>query len=178
MTVENCMYPDVANSTIPCPFKATEVMPGYHIDQVHKHKKETKGEEPEAKKIKRMEPKPPKFRESEKRDELKRKQAEFKAYTNRTKISGEDETDNLYLTCESPLRKKLVASSKIQPIIRLTKPDILMSEIERIPKHSLVIENQQFRTLKQEEDESINNFEAQVRSKASHCKFNTYKCAR
>ena len=72
--------------------QGTGVMLGYHIDQVHKPKKETKREEPEAKKIKRMEPMPPKFRELETRDTLKRKQAEFKAYASRTKISGEDKT--------------------------------------------------------------------------------------
>ena len=57
-----------------------------------------------------------------------------------------------------------MTSSKIQPIIRLTKLDTLMGKIERIclPKLSLVIKHQQFCMLKQEEDKTINNFEARV----------------
>ena len=57
-----------------------------------------------------------------------------------------------------------MTSSKIEPIIRLTKLDTLMGKIERIclPKLSLVIKHQQFCMLKQEEDKTINNFEARV----------------
>ena len=57
---------------------------------------------------------------------------------------------------------------------------MLMSKIESInlPKHSPVIEWLQFRSLKRKEDETINNFKAQARNKASHCEFNTCECAR
>ena len=46
-----------------------------------------------------------------------------------------------------------------------------MQELERIclPKLNIIVERQQFRRLEQEEDESINNFENRVRTKAMVC---------
>ena len=147
---EKCMYPDVKDLNQACPYSASKVMLGYHIKKEH-HPKKERGES-ELKKTKRMDPKPPpKFNENEMRDELRQKQAEFRAYANRMKISREDEADDLYLACDSPLKRKLRASSKVQSIIGKTKPDILMSELERIslPKISWLVERQQFWLLKQ-----------------------------
>ena len=56
---------------MPCSFKGTEMMLGYHITQKHVPSKSTKKEEPEAKKAKRIEFKPPRFEEQENRDDLR-----------------------------------------------------------------------------------------------------------
>ena len=55
-----------------------------------------------------------------------------------------------------------------------------MDKIMRIvlPKLSQIIEHQQFRLLKQEENEPINSFEARVRNKAAHCEFDTCNCGK
>ena len=51
----------------------------------------------------------------------------------------------------------------------------MMDKITRIvlSKHSQIIEHQQFRLLKQEENEPINTFKARVGYKAAHCEFDT-----
>ena len=95
MMMECCMYLDIIDPTQPCTHSVTEVMLGHHIKLVHCHNKETEGNKPKIKIIKRMDPKPLKFLENKIRDKLTKKQAEFRAYTNRAKISGEDKTDNL-----------------------------------------------------------------------------------
>ena len=86
----------------------------------------------------------------------------------RAKINREEEADNLYLACDTPLTRKLVASNKVNMIVRKTKPDILINELERIylPKLSVVVEQQQLCHLEQVEDETINNFESRVRKNA------------
>ena len=82
------MYLDIIDPTQPCTHKVTEVMLGHHIKLVHCHNKETEGNKPKIKIIKRMDPKPLKFLENKIRDKLTRKQAEFRAYTTGQKSPG------------------------------------------------------------------------------------------
>ena len=101
------MYQNVVDPTKACTYESSKIMLGYHITKHHLHT--TKKEETEAnpKKTKRMDPKPPKFLESKTRDKFRWKQAEFDTYKRRAKISGEDEADDLYLACDTPLRSTL-----------------------------------------------------------------------
>ena len=84
-----------------------------HERAVHQKKEEAKETKKEARKNKRAEAKPPKFLERETREEFRRKQAEFKSYSERTSLEGEEIADDLYLACETPLKERLLASSKI-----------------------------------------------------------------
>ena len=116
--------------------------------------------------------------ESETREEFRRKEEEFKAYVERPGISGEDVTDDLYRTCETPLKQKLIASNKINRKIKTTKSQVLMAEIKRLclPKENVILKREQFKNLRQEENEKINEFELRVRSKARMCEFSICKC--
>ena len=58
--------------------------------------------------------KPPKFMEFETRGEFRRKEEEFQAYVNRTDIKNQEIADDLYRICDTPLKKKLIASQKIE----------------------------------------------------------------
>ena len=71
MSIIKCIYDGVGTPGVPCSFKGTEMMLGYHITQKHVPSKSTKKEEPEAKKAKRIEFKPPRFEEQENRDDLR-----------------------------------------------------------------------------------------------------------
>ena len=51
----------------------------------------------DVRKNKRMEVKPPKFLEKETREEFRRKQAEFKSYSERALLEGKEIADDLYL---------------------------------------------------------------------------------
>ena len=167
-----------------CDYKGTEVMIGLHVEAKYQdkppaeNKNEKKEEENEKqKKGKRIEAKPPKFLENETREEFRRKEEEFDSYVERTGISGEDVTDDLYRTCETPLKQKLIASNKVHKRIKMTKPAVMMAEIKRLclPKENVVLEREQFKNLKQEENEKINEFELRVRSKAKMCDFSIYQ---
>ena len=63
MAVDKCMYPDVKDPTQACPYSVNKVM------LEHLPKKEMGESKP--KKIKRMDPKPPKFNKNETRDKLR-----------------------------------------------------------------------------------------------------------
>ena len=111
----------------------------------------------------------PKFEESETREEFRRKINEFQSYSERTKLIGEEIADDLYIAMSTPLKKKLLASSKVNKTSwKKTNPKVIMEETERVclPQLNLVVECQQLHQLKQEEDEDINSYESRVRVKA------------
>ena len=62
---------------------------------------------------KRMEAKPPKFLEKEPREDLERKKQEFQTYRTRTAITTEEAAVDLYNSCETPLKKKLMSSVRV-----------------------------------------------------------------
>ena len=142
MSKEKYMYQDMEDPTKPCLYEVSEIMLGFHITKFHLCMTKKEEIESNPKKIKRMDAKPPKFLKSETRDKFRRKQPEFDTYKARAKIDREEEADDLYLACDTPLRRKLVASNKVNRVMRRTKPEILMNELERIclPKLSLVVE--------------------------------------
>ena len=81
----------------------------FHKRAVHgkkDDKKEEKKEEKDDKKKaeKRAPVKPPKFMETETREEFKRKQKEFSTYSIRTKLEQEEVADDLYTACDTPLK--------------------------------------------------------------------------
>ena len=57
-------------------------------------------------------------------------------------IEGEEEADNLYMACNTPLRRKLVASNKVKKIVSKTNSETLMNELEGIclPKLNVIVE--------------------------------------
>ena len=65
MTDVECIYDKVGEAGTPCPWKGSETMMGHHIRKDHIPNTVTKKEEPNPKRIKRMEAKPPRFKESE-----------------------------------------------------------------------------------------------------------------
>ena len=96
----------------------------------------------------------------------------------RTGITGKDMVDDLYRTCETPLKKKLIASNKINEAQKMTMPEIMIQEMERLclPQINIILVRQTFCCIEQEEDEQINNFETKVRSNAMDCGFSTCQC--
>ena len=146
-----------------------------HKIAVHTKKEEVKETKKKGRKNKRAEAKPPKFLEREMREEFRRKQAEFKSYSERTSLEGEKIADDLYLACEMPLKRRLLASSKINnESFKKTDPEVIISEMERIclPKLNVIVDRQQFKRLEQDKNESINSFESRVRFKAILCGYN------
>ena len=57
-------------------------------------------------------------------------------------IEGEEEADNLYMACNTPFRRKLVASNKVKKIVSKTNSETLMNEPEGIclPKLNVIVE--------------------------------------
>ena len=148
-----CPYDDIKNPAINCTYKSTsKAMIGHHIASKHTKapkeevKNENKEETKTSKKSNRMESKPPKFTENETREDFRRKQGEFKSYVERAEISGEEEADDHYRSCDTPLKRKLIMSNKISEIPKKTKPGVMLEEIERIclPKVNVIMERQQF----------------------------------
>ena len=74
---------------------------------------------------------------------------------------GEKLSDDLYRTCETPLKKKLIASNLTKVVPKQTKSEIIIQEIERLCtlKVNTIMERKHFQRLEQGEDEGINNFE-------------------
>ena len=66
-----------------------------------------------------------------------------------TKITGEEISNDLYRTCETPLKKKVIASNKIEKMIKMTKPEVMIQEIDRIcmPMINIIVERNHFRGL-------------------------------
>ena len=102
-------YPDIRNPEEDCQYKCTEGMIAHYVNGRHsKPAKNVKEEDKNtSKKAKRMEGKPPKFIGKETREEFRRKHAEFKSYSVRALLEGEDVSDDIYLACETPLKRKL-----------------------------------------------------------------------
>ena len=61
-----------------------------------------------------------------------RKKEEFKAYIDRTKTEGDEVSDDMYRTCKTSLKKKLIASNKVRKIPKMTKPEVLMQEVQKV----------------------------------------------
>ena len=97
-----------------------------------------------------MESRLPKFLATETREEFKRKQMESKSYATRTKLEKEEEADDLYMCCETPLKKKLITSMKIEDDPKKTSPEVMLKELERmcLPKINIVVERQEFQRNK------------------------------
>ena len=55
---------------------------------------------------------------------------EFDYYKVRCNIAAEEVSDDLYRFCETPLKKKLISSSKIAQDIKFTDPEIMKTEIK------------------------------------------------
>ena len=90
------------------------------------------GSKEDTKKSKRIKSKITKFTENESHDEFQKKMGEFESYKVRCNIEGEEEADNLYRFCETPLKKKLIISSKVAEDIKSTDPEIMKMEIKRL----------------------------------------------
>ena len=170
---EECPYED-------CSYTGTEKMLEIHERAKHIHQAKREDETPDKKRSRRrVEKKPPVFRESEPREEFRRKKGEFDAYVVRTGVKGRDQADDLYhAACDTPLRRKLQASSKISHPPEDTDPKVMMDEMERLccPVVNVMVERQQFRLMRQEEDEAINSFEGRLRTKATVCEFKCCNC--
>ena len=170
MTKYECPYPE-------CKWEGvSDSQLTLHCGFVHASKQEM-GDQP-ARRAKRMESKLPQFLASESNDEFRRKRMEFTTYADRAGISGKEEEDDLYRTCETPLKRKLLASNKIRDVPKDTDPAVMMEEIERLscPKVNVIVERQQFRLMTQEGDENITSFESRVRAKARVCGFKNCGC--
>ena len=89
-----------------------------------------------AKPAKRMEAKPPKFMEKEPREDLERKKVEFETYRARTAIDDVEAAVDLYNSCETPLKRKLMSSAKVSSNPADTKFDTLMEEIEKLTTYN------------------------------------------
>ena len=84
-----------------------------------------------------------------------RKNQEFDTYSSRAKLRPEEISEDLFYACETPLKRKLRASSVInRKDLRKTDPKALLAEIERIctPKTNRLVEREQFKRLEQGED--------------------------
>ena len=77
--------------------------------------------------------KPPVFTEQETREEFWRKNQEFETYSVRAKLKPEEISEDLFYVCETPLKRKLRASSVVdRKDLKKTDPKALLAEIERI----------------------------------------------
>ena len=122
--------------------------------------------------------KPPTFLEKETREEFLRKNAEFETFCCRVQLKPNEISEDLFHACETPLKRKLRSSNLIdRNQLKKTDPKVLLAEMERIctPKLNRIVEREQFKCLEQDEEESINDFESRVRSKAFLCEFNRCK---
>ena len=170
VTKHTCPYQDMVDNTKECGFTTDNIeVHKMHerakhngpkeITDVIKETTEAKVKEEVAKKTaKRFESKPIRFAKGETREEFKRKKSKFKAYQERTEIKEGDIADDLYRSCETPIKRKLVTSSKITSPIKETNPEVMWKEIERLCllKVNKIIERVEFRQLEQGEEEKIN----------------------
>ena len=81
--------------------------------------------------------------------------------------------DNLYRSCETLLKQKLLTSNLIDKNVKKTDPEVMIGEIERLclPRVNIIVKRDQFRQLDQGKDKNINDFESRVRAKAQSCEF-------
>ena len=127
---------------------------------------------------KRAQAKLPLFEEVETREEFKRKSNEFFTYASRTQLEPEEQAEDLYSALSTSLKRRILASPRINKMWRKTDPKTIMEEMEKIclPPINLVVERQEFCRFFQEENESINSFESRIRAKATLCSYNRCKC--
>ena len=71
----------------------------------------------------------PKFEEAETREEFKRKKNKFQTYSTRTKLKDEEMAEALYAAMSTPLKRRMLASSKIKPKWNQTDPLIILEKI-------------------------------------------------
>ena len=175
LTSISCEYEECEYKMIEMDSATAVSLLGIHERARHTVKVEV---EPTSRKGKRMESKPPVFTDIETKDEFQRKKAEFSSYVERTGITGIEVSDDLYRSCETSLKRKLIASSKVKDPPKDTDRDILMNEIKRLstPKVNKVIEHLQLKNIKQEEDENITDFESRIRVKIAGCEYQTCMC--
>ena len=66
----------------------------------------------------------------------------FESYKVRCIIICEEVANNLYSFCETPLKRKLITSSKVAEDIKSTDPEVMKKEIERLcmPKVNFIVE--------------------------------------
>ena len=167
-----CPYQDSKDDEKACDFTT----PSETVLSMHeraKHKKNPDEDTKDTKKIKRMETKLSKFDENESPAEFRRKVLEFERYARLSGIKEDEVSEDLYMACSTPMKKKVLASAKIAKDIISTKSKVMWDEIERLAtsKTNQWVERQQFHLLVQDEDERINDFEARVRAKAALCGF-------
>ena len=107
-------------------------------------KKEDKGERKRHEK--RAQAKLPTFEEVETREEFRRKTKEFHTYATRTELKTEEMAEDLYSALSTPLKRRMLASSKIKSQWRKTDPKVILEEMEKVclPPLNLVVEQQQF----------------------------------
>ena len=73
---------------------------------------------------------------------------------------------NLYRSCKTLLKWKLLTSNLIDENAKKTEPEVMIGEIERLclPRVNIIVKRDQFRQLDQGEDKNINDFESRVKS--------------
>ena len=146
MEEQVCEYKDCGEKKAAKDLETTFKMMEMHERAIHQVKKEEKKEEKKKerkKQDKRAQAKPPKFLETETREEFRRKTSEFKSYSDRTNLEVEEIADDLYLACDTPLKRRLLASSKVnKESWKKTDPKVIIAEMERIclPKLNVIVE--------------------------------------
>ena len=130
----------------------------------------------ERKKTERAKIKPPTFKESEVREDYERKRQDFEIYSKWAKLTSEEKSEDLYLACDTPLRKKVRASGILKEELGETEFAALSAEMERLcaPRGNRHVERDEFKNLNQGDEESITEFESRLRLKAKQCDF--YAC--
>ena len=84
--------------------------------------KEEKGDDAQEEKgdkrrqEKRAQAKLPLFEEVETREEFRRKAQEFQTFATRTNLKTEEEAEDLYVALTTPLKRRLLASSRINKV--------------------------------------------------------------
>ena len=95
---------------------------------------------------KRAQAKLPLFEEVETREEFRRKTNEFYTYASRTNLEPEEQAEDLYSALTTPLKRRILASSRINKEWRKTDPKVIIEEMEKIclPPINLVVKRQEF----------------------------------
>ena len=112
----HCPYQDPTDNEKPCPFhSSSEVVLQMHERAKHTGNKTSQDEESktDTKKSKRMETKFTRFSERETPSKFRRKMLNFNRYSRMCGIKEEEVSDDLYMACETPLKQKLLSSTKI-----------------------------------------------------------------
>ena len=148
------------------------------------HKMECEEKQPQLQQstrpqVKRAEAKLPRFGDRENREDFSRKKAEFEMY--KVRACEGDEAGaaiDLYQSCETPLKKKLMSSKRIQNNPASAGCKVLLDEMEKLSTMGLNkdIERHEFRKMVQEDGETIGDYESRLNSKARYCDFSWCSC--